>query len=42
MCGTDTNTDTGGSAELRVSVVDAEGVSVQTSFNRGEDDLVVT
>ena len=42
MSGTDTITDTGGSDELRVSVVDAEGVSVQTSFKRVGDDLVVT
>ena len=42
MSGTDTITDTGGNDELRVSVVDAEGVSVQTSFKRVGDDLVVT
>ena len=42
MSGTDTITDTGGSDELRVSVVDAEGVSIQTSFKRVGDDLVVT
>ena len=42
MSGTDTITDTGGSDELRVRVVDAEGVSVQTSFKRVGDDLVVT
>ena len=32
MSGTDEITDTGGNDELRVSVVDAEGVSIQTSF----------
>ena len=42
MSGTDEITDTGGNDELRVSVVDAEGVSIQTSFKRVEDDLVVT
>ena len=42
MSGTDEITDTGGNDELRVSVVDAEGVSVQTSFKRVGDDLVVT
>ena len=42
MSGTDEIMDMGGSDELRVSVVDAEGVSVQTSFKRVGDDLVVT
>ena len=42
LAGTDRITDTGGTDELRVSVVDAEGVSVQTSFKRVGDDLVVT
>jgi len=42
LAGTDRITDTGGTDELRVSVVDAEGVSVQTSFKRVWDDLVVT
>ena len=42
MSGTDTITDTGGSNELRVSVVHAEAVSVQKSFKRVGDDLVVT
>ena len=42
MSGTDTILDSGGSDELRVSVVDAEGVSVQTSFKRVGNDLVVT
>ena len=42
LAGTDKITDTGGTDELRVSVVDAEGVSVQTSFKRVGDDLVVT
>ena len=42
MSGTDTITDTGGNDELRVSVVDAEGIPVQTSFKRVGNDLVVT
>ena len=42
LAGTDRITDTGGTDELRVSVVDAEGVSIQTSFERVWDDLVVT
>ena len=42
LAGTDRITDTGGTDELRVSVVDAEGVSIQTSFKRVGDDLVVT
>ena len=42
LAGTDRITDTGGTDELRVSVVDAEGVSIQTSFKRVWDDLVVT
>ena len=42
LAGTDKITDTGGTDELRVSVVDAEGVSIQTSFKRVGDDLVVT
>ena len=32
--------DTGGSDELRVSVVDAEGVSIQANFKRVGDDRV--
>ena len=39
MSGTDEITDTGGSDELRVSVVDAKGVSVQTTFKRTGDGL---
>jgi glutamine cyclotransferase len=42
MSGTDTITDTGGNDELRVSVLDAEGIPVQTSFKRVGNDLVVT
>jgi len=42
MSGTDTITDTGGNDELRLSVVDAEGISVRTSFKRVGNDLVVT
>jgi hypothetical protein len=42
LAGTDKITDTGGTDELRVSVVDSEGVSIQTSFKRVGDDLVVT
>ena len=41
MSGIDTITDTGVSDELRVSVVDAGGVSVQKSFKRVGDNKIV-
>ena len=42
LSGVDRIIDTGGNDELRVSIADAEGDRVETSFNRIGDDLVVT
>ncbi|MAJ04722.1 MAG: hypothetical protein CMH03_08465 [Marinovum sp.] len=42
LSGTDWITDEGGNDELRVSVIDAEGEKIETSFARSGDDLIVT